>query len=397
MVLINILLFFVLPVATLVYFFFNRKFQYFKDRNIPHIKPTFPMGNLSGIGSKHHFVDIIHDIYKQCKGKDVIAGLYNFHQPIYLITDVEMIKNVVIKDFNSFINRGGFVNEKDEPLTGHLFALGGEKWRFLRNKLSPAFTSGKMKGMYYTIGDKGQAFIKCLEESVNKNKAVNIKDITNKLTIDIVSSVAFGMESNTMMGEHPELTNFFKEIFGGAGGLAMLHFFFMMTFPEFSKLLKMKLFSKNTSDFFMNVVGGNIEHREKTNDKKQDFLNMLIQLKNKGAIDGEFSTENRKITLGEVMAQAFVFFFAGADASSTTISLALAELAHNVECQEKLRAEIIEKTKGDNGELTYENIQEMTYLNQVMNGKMPKSFKFPSFNDNEPLQSRSACFQMALF
>ncbi|KAG5674905.1 hypothetical protein PVAND_004850 [Polypedilum vanderplanki] len=345
----------------------RRKFNFFKERGIPYVEPSFPLGNFQGVGSKYHSFDVFRDIYDKLKGKDVIAGVYSFTQPVYLIMDVELVKNVLIRDFNTFINRGGFVNEKDEPLTGHLFSLKDDKWRFLRNKLSPAFTSGKMKAMYYTISDKGKDYVDLVDNVLKEGKAINIKEITNCYTVDVVASVAFGMESNTMKGEHPELLNIFKELFG-PDGTSFLKFFFLNAFPNFSKTIKLRVFSKDISDFFINVISRNIENREKTNDNRQDFLNMLIQLKNKGSIDGEFSTENRKITLNDALAQAFVFYFASADASSTTISFALAELAHHSEIQERLRTEILEKTKGkENDEISYETLQEMTYLGQVVN------------------------------
>lgn len=143
----------------------------------------------------------------------------------------------------------------------------------------------------------------------------------------------------------------------------------MIAFPKFAKKLHMRQFSKTLSHFFMNVVGDNVKHREDTNDSRKDFLNMLIQLKNKGSIDGEFSTDVKKLTLNEIMAQAFLFFFAGSDTSSTAISFTLAELSHNQEVQQKLRNEITEKLKETNGEITYEALHEMSYLNMVVNGE----------------------------
>ncbi|KAG5668821.1 hypothetical protein PVAND_016744 [Polypedilum vanderplanki] len=363
---VNILLYIVFSIAAAIYFYFKRKYNYFKDRGIPHIKPKFPMGNLQGIGSTDHIFDVVCDVYNKFKGKGPIIGLYSVTTPIYLITDLELIKKITIGDFNYFINRGGFVNEKEEPLTAHLFTLRDDKWRFIRNKLSAAFSSGKMKAMYFTISDKGRDYVELVSKAVTKTKSIDIKELTNRFTIDIVSSVAFGMESNTMKYQHPELVNIFHEIFDPDATLFQ-KFFIMASFPRIAKALKLRFFSKQISDFFMNVVGSNIESREKLGDNRQDFLNMLIQLKNKGSIDGEFSTETRKISMNDVMAQSFVFFFAGADTSSSTISLTLAELAHHTEVQEKLRTEILEKTKEEKDEISYETLQEMTYLNQVVN------------------------------
>ncbi len=149
----------------------------------------------------------------------------------------------------------------------------------------------------------------------------------------------------------------------------MLRFLLMMVFPNFAKKMRIRAFSKELSEFFMDVVGSNVKYREDSKDERKDFLNMLIQLKNKGSIDGEFSSDTKRLTLNEILAQAFLFFFAGTDTSSTAISFALAELAYNQEIQEKLRKEIVEKAKESKGELSYEALNEMKYLEKVIDGE----------------------------
>lgn len=68
-------------------------------------------------------------------------------------------------------------------------------------------------------------------------------------------------------------------------------------------------------------------------------------------------------------AQAFVFFAAGFETSSSTMSNALYELALNQEVQDKLRIEIRESFNKNNGELLYEDIKEMKYLDKVFRGE----------------------------
>jgi len=70
----------------------------------------------------------------------------------------------------------------------------------------------------------------------------------------------------------------------------------------------------------------------------------------------------------EATAQAFVFFLAGFETSSTAATFCLYELAQHQDLQNKVREEIDEVLK-KHGELNYNAVNEMTYLHKVVNGK----------------------------
>lgn len=61
-----------------------------------------------------------------------------------LIKDTNLVRNVLIRDFHHFADRGIYYDEKNDPLSAHLFALDKEKWKNLRQKISPAFTPGTL-------------------------------------------------------------------------------------------------------------------------------------------------------------------------------------------------------------------------------------------------------------
>lgn len=72
--------------------------------------------------------------------------------------------------------------------------------------------------------------------------------------------------------------------------------------------------------------------------------------------------------------QAFVFFVAGFETSSTTMSNALYELALNQKIQDKLREEIHQEYAKIIGDLTYDNIKKMSYLGKVFRGELFERF-----------------------
>jgi len=59
---------------------------------------------------------------------------------------------------------------------------------------------------------------------------------------------------------------------------------------------------------------------------------------------------------------------AGFETSSSTMSYCLYELAQNQGIQDRLRSEIQTVLEEHEGQLTYESVKAMRYLNQVISG-----------------------------
>lgn len=193
---ISLVLFLIL--ITCIYLFLEHKFNFWLRHGIPHLKPhSWLVGNLRGVGSRNvaeYLGCVYHEMQKF--GLDKISGFYFFTEPALLATDPEHIRLVLSRDFEYFHDRGVFVNEKDDPLSAHLFSLEGAKWKRLRKKFSPTFTSGKMKNMFEIVLKVAKE-LNCVlndELQVYGKKEMEIRDICSRFTIDIIGSCAFGIE-----------------------------------------------------------------------------------------------------------------------------------------------------------------------------------------------------------
>lgn len=121
--------------------------------------------------------DVADRVYKQFRDAP-IAGTYVLGNPVLHIHDPDILKQVLIKEFQvrrlivnssvsssctfepslrrlvavqDFSGRGAKSNPDYDPLSNHLFLQSGPMWRNLRVKLAPTFTSGKIKYMFQTI------------------------------------------------------------------------------------------------------------------------------------------------------------------------------------------------------------------------------------------------------
>jgi cytochrome P450 family 6 len=106
------------------------------------------------------------DFYQKLSGNK-FTGLYHIHRPVLFPMDPELIQNVLVRHFEHFQDHEFQFYEKVDPLVANLFMLNGEKWKKLRSKLSPTFTSGKTKMMLQTLLDRGQELENYLEEPAN--------------------------------------------------------------------------------------------------------------------------------------------------------------------------------------------------------------------------------------
>lgn len=56
----------------------------------------------------------------------------------------------------------------------------------LRAKLTPTFTSGRMKFMFQTIVDVADNFQKCLAGMVEGNENFELRDVLSRFTTDVI-------------------------------------------------------------------------------------------------------------------------------------------------------------------------------------------------------------------
>lgn len=101
-----------------VYIFYRVKFQYWKKRNVKYLKPKFPTGNMGLANIKETLTETYHRLYNESKNEKFV-GAWMMFKPMLLVNDLELIKLILIKDFNHFVDRGFYVDKDSDPLSGN--------------------------------------------------------------------------------------------------------------------------------------------------------------------------------------------------------------------------------------------------------------------------------------
>jgi len=366
-------------VLLVLYVYFQNRYSYWKKRGVPTLKPTAPFGNFSYsiLAGKTPAFEIA-EMYKAFEGH-AVGGVYSFGTPSLLPRDPEVLKDILVKDFDHFYGRGRMFDEEAEPLDANLFSLSGSKWRNLRVRLTPLFTTLKMKMMFGAVVECGKNLQTCLQKPASNGETIEIKEYLARYSTDVIASCAFGIQCNCLKNPEAEFRNWGRRVVQPTIKQRITGMLNVM-WPSLVYSLKLSIFPKEVSNYFRKMVRETVEYREKNNVQRKDFIQLMIELKHKTLVmEGEEDlnllqkdADNMKgsapfeVTMNVIAAQAFVFFLAGFETTSATMTFCLYELARNTDIQGRVRNEIDAVLERHGGNITYEAISEMEYLDKVV-------------------------------
>lgn len=252
--------------------------NFWKKRGVKGPKPFPLLGNFKDVMlTKEPVNKLIDRVYKEYPNEPVV-GIYARKTPILVVKDLDLIKDVLIKDFSHFMDRGLKIHEKVEPLSQHLFSLEPKRWRPLRVKLSPVFTSGKLKDMFYIIQECCDGLHEYMDTLIDQGEPIEIREVSAKFTTNIIGSCAFGLNMNAMADENSEFRKMGRKIFA-TNWFRILRMRVRDSLPKVYELLKSVFEDKESNEFFMGSIKQTMEYRDRENVRRHDFVDILRDLK----------------------------------------------------------------------------------------------------------------------
>jgi len=217
-----------------------------------------------------------------------------------------------------------------------------------------------LKMMFDTITEVADRLIDTVGRETKFSGQLEVKGVLSRFTTDVIGSTAFGIECNSLQDE----TNKFYEM--GLKAFSNLNFVkrsIQSSFKNLAKRLHMIVTDPEVAAFYYDVVSKTVEFRENNpHVQRNDFMNLLIKLKN--------STGPDSLTFNQIAAQSVIFFLAGYETTSTTLTYCMYELSINQEIQKKARESVEKAIEAHGNKLTYESVNsDMHYLEQCVKGK----------------------------
>ncbi|CAH1117985.1 unnamed protein product [Phaedon cochleariae] len=339
----------------LLYRYLIRNHNYWRKKGVPYEDPILLAGSLWDVfKGKRQIGKHLGHLYT--KYNTPYFGIHIMGKPYLVLRSPEIIKSVTIRDFNNFEDRTFACDKKADPMSGNsLFILRNPHWKNIRNKLTPIFTSGKLRLMFHIMkkcSKEMQGYLDRFDGDI-----LEIKEVSAKYMTDLVASCFFGFEANSFKEKDSEFRKVSRKIFdfNFYSVFSMFSYFFV---PSFVSWFKLKLLD---TEYLEKVFLETLRYREETKMRRNDFVDLLLQLRDDFS-DGNSGT---RFDTNSMVAQALTFFIAGYETTSNAVAFVLYELCLRLDCQEKLREEINQHMKSED-DITFENIQKLKYLDMVL-------------------------------
>ncbi|XP_026749604.2 cytochrome P450 6B5 [Galleria mellonella] len=359
----------VFVVLSLLYYYSITSFKYWKTKGIKHDKPVPLFGNcLWYFMAKKSLTDIVNKTYWKYYNEKAV-GLFRGGRPELIIKDLETIKHVFVTDFVTFNSRGlNYHEDISEPMMKNVFFAKGDLWRLLRQRMTPAFTTSKLKGMFPLIMDRAEKLQARALAVAATGQVVDVYRLMARYAIDFIATCGFGLDINALEQEDSPVDKL-GEIFFKSSIRDTLLRFINYFIPSIGK--RFKVFN-NVEVEMVTLTKQILEQRNYEPSGRNDFVDLLLECKKKGLIVVE-SIEHKKpdgspeiatLELDDVIlaSQIFIFFAAGFETSSSTTSYTLHLLAYYPEVQRKVQEDIDRVLSKYGNKLCYDAVKEMTYL-----------------------------------
>ncbi|KAJ8718389.1 hypothetical protein PYW08_002626 [Mythimna loreyi] len=357
-----------ITIVCFLYYFFTRNFNYWKARNVKGPTPIPFFGNFIDVFFRRKHVGMLFsELYNQYPDEKVV-GLYRMTSPTLLIRDLDIVKQVLIKDFDSFPDRGLYYSKKQ--LGDNLFHADVTVMKILRKHLTSVFTPSKFKANFEVLAGRADKFVEYLDNATLKESEINTLPAFRKYGADSIMMGAFGIDMDPYNDDN-DLCDLLDAAIQTPSYFLELELLFPGTLSKYN----LSIFPENVAKFCKQIIqiGSQLEAVSKIDQNRT--MDVLMGLRREGNVSSGKIADGQnelcmKVTDDILAAQVFIFYFAGYGNNSLGGTYAMYHLAKNPDAQEKLIQEIDDVLRKHGGKFSYEALKEMKYLQMVFDETM---------------------------
>ncbi|KAK5643673.1 hypothetical protein RI129_007518 [Pyrocoelia pectoralis] len=239
----------------------------------------------------------------------------------------------------------------------------GSKFRLNKKLIMPSFHVNNLKRFLDVFNDHSLVLVESLREKVGEAE-FDIQPHLSTCTINVLLETVMGINKETLGDQAPKYSQYVQKL----ARLAHMRVYKFWLRPDiifrFSKI-------KKEQDKYIKIVHGLTEKVIKERKKRYEsriqddqvdekwtvFMDSLLRAKDENGVG---------LTDEDIKAEVMTMMFAGQDTTSTTVGFSLSLLGIYQDIQDKVVEELDKVLGNSNKPITFEDMQNLQYLEQVV-------------------------------
>ncbi|NXU48195.1 CP46A hydroxylase, partial [Turnix velox] len=228
-----------------------------------------------------------------------------------------------------------------------------EHWHKQRRIMDPAFSRSYLIGLMETFNEKAEELMEKLDEKADGKTEFSMLNMMNRVTMDVIGKVAFGLELNALSDDKMPLPHAVRMVMEG---MTKARIPLLQYMPGKQKLVKEV---RESVRLLRRVAKECIDRRrEDIQNGKEATLDILTQILKGDALEETRDDES-------ILDNFITFFVAGHDTTANQLSFTVMALGQHPEILERVQAEV-DEVLGAKRDIVYDDLGKLKYLSQVL-------------------------------
>lgn len=202
--------------------------------------------------------------------------------------------------------------------------------------------------------EKSDYFIETMEKEID---SLEVTDIVSRYVSDVLGKILFGLDLKGLEKSEKEFIEIANTVMSK---ISFKRKTIVEMYSKFFRAIRFAGTNQDAANFVRDMLLQNVEYRNKNPLPMNDVLEHMLK--------------SNQLTFNDIWAHSSVMFIAGLDNLLSTIKYCIFELARNEKCQDMAR-DCVREAIAKHGEIRYESLNDMQYLEQCINGEHFKVFE----------------------
>lgn len=275
-------------------------------------------------------------------------------QPVLVVTNPEVARKIIVVDRPTVFRRMSKLAKALEGLQMMgVFAAEGETWKRQRKLLNPGFNATHLETFFPRLVSITQRLHMLMDRDAQHGNAVDVLPLLTRYTMDVITVVSFGVDTNTLENGPDAIHRHIEHIFPAIQQrlAAPFPYWKITSAPKMNRVLAE----------VRKVVQSFIDNGRRDLEREPDRLTRPRTLMDAMLSARDEENGGSKLTDDEIFANTLTLLLGGEDTTANTMGWILAYLAMLPQVQERARQEV-DATMGTEAIPTLAHIKNMPYV-----------------------------------